>query len=133
MNEVDLRAEYNNCSTPTEQTEFLRKMKSPEFNEDKMMSVFGITRQRVNQVWKSTSHGPSHLVLSPAEVNALNTFFKSADNLADAKRLYSKYQELCRVSISDLGGCDKVTDACISSLGHGCGELQRINLRSCSL
>lgn len=94
MNEVDLRAEYNNCSTPTEQTEFLRKMKSPEFNEDKMMSVFGITRQRVNQVWKSTSRRPSQLVLSPAEVNALNTFFKSADNLADSKRLYSKYQEL---------------------------------------
>jgi hypothetical protein len=94
MNEVALRAEYNKCSTPTEQTDFLRKMKSAEFNEEKMISVFGITRQRVNQVWKSTSHGRSHLVLSPAQVTALNAFFESADNLADAKRLYDKYNEL---------------------------------------
>ena len=36
----------------------------------------------------------------------------------------------CKVSILDLRGCDKATDACISSLGHGCGELQSINLRS---
>ena len=36
----------------------------------------------------------------------------------------------CRVSILDLRACDKVIDACISSLGHGCGELQSINLRS---
>ena len=30
----------------------------------------------------------------------------------------------CRESILDLRACDKVIDACISSLGHGYGELQ---------
>ena len=36
----------------------------------------------------------------------------------------------CRESILDLRGGDKMMDACISSLGHGYGELQSINLRS---
>ena len=31
----------------------------------------------------------------------------------------------------DLSGCDKVTDAGISSLGAGCGKLQSIDLCIC--
>ena len=31
----------------------------------------------------------------------------------------------------DLTGCSKVTDAGISALGHGCGQLQSIDLRGC--
>ena len=39
----------------------------------------------------------------------------------------------CRESILDLRGGDKMMDACISSLGHGCGELQTsiLDLRAC--
>ena len=73
MDEVALREEYNKYSTAMEQLFFLREMVSPAFTNKKMMSVFGITRQRVNQV-------PVVGLLESAFVFPVAELFESATN-----------------------------------------------------
>ena len=39
--------------------------------------------------------------------------------------------QTCALPIFNIGGCNKVTDAGISALVAGCGQLQSINLGDC--
>ena len=73
-----------------------RKLMTPQLTKNKMRTMFGISRNKVNKVWQktSTSHEPSQLVLTSKEVTELNTFFATAVNLANAKELYNQYKKL---------------------------------------
>ena len=54
-----------------------------------------------------------------------------SEHIFEAINILSIWKERRYLESIDLSGCESITDIGVSALGHGCGQLQMINLHGC--